>query len=153
MLGEIRCPTPLSFDVLGGDGRSPVSTGWVVVVFWCVEWTLGCGWLFYFDGFEVDEVHGVAGEAGDVVLGEVHADVVEDGQNGGITDGEAVHLAVEGPTGSIGEIKALVVPFVEGIVAETGVVGWCGLVAVEDDEERFGIGVVGKPGSAEEECL
>jgi len=71
----------------------------------------------------------------------------------GLADGKAIHTAVDAPAESIGGVETLVVPMIEGVVVEAGVVGWCGEMAVEEGEVGLGIGGVGYPLGAEHNAL
>lgn len=78
---------------------------------------------------------------------------VVEGYDGGLAHGKAIHAAVELPAGGIGQVQALVVPLIEGGVAEAGVVGRRREAAVEEDEVGLGIGIVGQPLRAEAQCF
>lgn len=103
--------------------------------------------------FELDDIHGVGTEAGDIGTGEVQEELVIERHDGCLADGEAIHSAVDAPAEGIRRSEALVVPMVEGGVVEARIVGRCREAAVEEGEVGFGIGVVGYPLGAEHEAL
>lgn len=71
----------------------------------------------------------------------------------GLADGEAIHTTVDAPAEGIGGVETLVVPMIESVVVEAGVVGRRGEMAVEEGEVGLCIGVVGYPLGAEHDAL
>ena len=104
------------------------------------------------DVAEVEGVHGIAAEAGDVGVGEMEDLVVVEDDDGGLLHDEGIHLAVElKATEVVGLLLGAGVEAVEFGAGEVGVVGAGGRMVggVEEREIVFGVGVVGDPAAAE----